>query len=87
MIKNILIFWIIITSFIPGIAFAYLVPVIGGIWWLIVTAMGFIAVIATFLWLHIIKFKNFLKNRKQNKQNNISKNKSDTKYQDDNNIS
>lgn len=69
--KNILIFWtLILTNIIPSIAFAYLVPVIGGIWWLIVTVLGFIAVISTFIWIHIIKFKNFLKEKRKGKNNN-----------------
>lgn len=41
----------------PHPAHAYLVPVIGGLAWLIAIVLGFVVAGATFIWLHMIKLK------------------------------
>ncbi len=60
--KTRLTFWISALSvalivLFPQPAYAYLVPVIGGLAWLIAIILGFVVAGATFIWLHMIKLK------------------------------
>lgn len=58
---------VLISSSLSSPAYAYLVPLIGGLGWLVVTLVGGILVAATFIWVHVLKFKDHI-NRKAKKE-------------------
>ncbi len=55
---------IVLISFLPANAYAYLVPLIGGAWWLITIIIAGIIAISAFIWAHIVKFKQMFKKDK-----------------------
>ena len=70
--KTALNFWIvlsvlIISSTLSQSAHAYLVPLIGGIGWLLAAAVGGILVAATFIWMHIKMAKEYFYKKKSEK--------------------
>ncbi len=68
--KNILSFWIAIialigVSTIPTQAHAYLIPLIGGLGWLISVIVAGVIACSAFVWIHVIKFKQWTKKGKK----------------------
>ena len=47
----------------PVAAYAYLIPLIGGVWWLLGIVIAGIAVLATFLWLNILKIRQWMRRK------------------------
>ena len=58
------VFWIVTAALIistPQSAHAYLVPLIGGLGWLIGIILGGLIFFATFIWIHVLKLKRISK--------------------------